>query len=907
MAAILFDITPVRDALEHNRLLITANNRQRNQIMRAFNEHRAQHTQQTAWAQPRLLSWRQWTQQQWQALLLGTAKVQGVIINPWQTQVLWERVIGDSETGTLLRQRELANTAESARANLETWRCSDSQLRAASQYHPNSMTFIRWLDAYRKALQQLQLVTPEQAQELLAQAFSQGKLTPEQDALLYGFDDIPPLGAHLMQCALPEATHVSPQRYTKASAVRTQLTDSNSEARAAALWADGILRESPDAVIGIIAPELGQQRNIIERAFNEVFEPLACQPGRACTVAPFNFSSGTPLGGGAVIRSALDWLELTLQAQPLERVCRLLHNPFWADSDSEREPRAALIKRLRRSGCQRVSGADLRYHAEQLSKAQPHSEDEAPSAVSSLSRRLQVASEIERQRHHKHSLAQWLDRALEYLEQLGWPGTRRLNSIEYQQIKQWYQLHEQLLSTSQVQPLLTLYEVTDLLRRSADKTHFQAQTPDSPIQILGALEASGLNFTHCWVLGMNHRAWPAAANPNPLLPISLQRELNMPNASAARELAYAAQLTDNFRHCAAQVVFSYASHSDEQPLKPSSLIAAVPEQPAASLRAEGESLTEQHYRLLTASSQLEAVDCRYGPPLINPVVRGGAGLFKAQSACPFMAFARYRLGASSPSEPVVGFSAIERGNALHEALAIIWQRLGTHSQLQSLAAPALQTMITEACSRAVGNTGTARGSEVGATYRQLEVERLARLLTSWLAVERERASFTPRDIETEHLLTFAGLQLTVRVDRIDQLDDGGLFIVDYKTGSVSARHWSPDTFSEPQLPLYACTLAPERTRGIAFAHISASQQCFIGTGNRTGIEGVAPLDDTQWQAQLEQWQDKLTELAQAFKAAWAVVDYRHPQGRRFDAEFEGLTRADEHADMTQWLHAQQRH
>lgn len=904
MAAILFDIHPLRDALERNTLLITANNRQRNQILRAFNEHCAAQPGLTTWPQPRLFSLRQWIQQQWQTLLLqGTTTVQGVIANQWQSQTLWERIITDSEAGALLRQRELANTAESARFNLEAWRCSDTQLHSASQYHPNSTVFIEWLAQYRKTLQDLQLVTPEQAQELLAQAFSNNELPTEPSALLYGFDDIPPLTAHLFQCALPAATHVAAQHHSRAAPARAVFTDFKAEARAAASWADGILGDTPDAVIGIIAPELGRQRSVIERAFNEVFEPLACQPAAARTVAPFNFSSGTPLGSAAIIRSALDWLDLALHPQPLERACRLLHNPFWGDAEAEQTLRAALIKRLRRSARQRISCADLRYHAERLSNT-PDS-GTSLEAEPELSRRLQIASEIERERHHKHSLAQWLERVMSHLENLGWPGTRRLDSIEYQQIKQWYELQEQLLSVSQVQPVFSLYEVCDLLRRSADKTHFQAQTPDSPIQILGALEASGLNFTHCWVLGMNHRAWPAAANPNPLLPVNLQRELKMPSASAQRELEYATQLTHNFKHCAEQVVFSYASSNDDQPLKPSSLMTDLPELPATELEQNPESLTAQHYKRLTDSSQLEAVDCRYGPPLTHPNVRGGAGLFKAQASCPFIAFVRYRLGASGSNEPTVGFSAIERGNALHEALAIIWQRLGTQAELQALSAAQLQTLTTEACTEAVRETGKSRGAEVGATYRELEVERLSQLLLSWLDFERDRPGFTPTQIETEHQLEFAGLALTVRVDRIDQLASGQAFIMDYKTGQVSTSGWNTDAFTDPQLPLYACTLSPSGTQAIAFAQINASHQGFAGLGNNTGTEGVTELDDAEWQTQLENWQNKLTELAQEFQSAWAVVDYRHAQARRYDAELEGLTRADEQADMAQWLTTQE--
>ncbi|WP_339897990.1 PD-(D/E)XK nuclease family protein [uncultured Gilvimarinus sp.] len=897
MAAVLFTIEPLCDALEHNTLLLTANNRQRNQILRAY--HEFQQTEKSSWRQPRIFSLRQWIEQQWQALLLGGhTEITGTIANNWQSLALWEQVIESSSASRLLRQRELASTAEAARKNLDAWRCPEAELAAACAHHPNGETYRAWLGEYRAALQRNQLVSEEHAQELLRQAFTANELPTENNALLYGFDDISPLAESLLSAALPSATRVATQQHAHSHPVRIALSDHDSELRAAAHWADTILASDPAAVIGIVVPELGQQRQSVERIFKEVFEPLACQPGKERTVAPFNFSSGTPLGAAVVIRTALDWLAFTLQAQPVERVCRLLNNRFWGDAAPERLLRAAASKKIRRSGRQKLTVANLRYVLEGLTQQHPELESE-------LSRRLQIASELERDRQQKHSLNHWLERVMVHLEQLGWPGTRALDSIEYQQIKQWYGLQQELASLTQIQPTFTLYEVTDLLRRSADKTHFQAQTPDSPIQILGALEASGLNFSHCWVLGMNHRAWPPAPSPNPLLPIALQREWQMPNSSAERELIYAERLTENFKHCAQQVVFSHASHQDDQPFNPSSLIASLPLSSLQELNIAGESPSIRYYRQLANSASLEAVDCRYGPSLTNPEVRGGAGLFKAQAACPFIAFARYRLGATGTDDPTLGFSAIERGNVLHEALAFIWQKLDNADTLHQLAPLALEALIGDACNEAVNNTGRSRGAEIGATFRQLEIERLQQLISLWLALEREREPFSVQSIESGHTLKFEGLELTVRVDRIDRLASGQPLIIDYKTGQVKPSSWRTDSFTEPQLPLYACTLADDGAQAIAFAQINASDQCFAGLGTGTAITGIKDIPEEQWQQQLEDWRQRLAELACEFREGWATVDYQGNQARLFDAEFEGLTRADEQTELSQWLRQQE--
>ena len=52
-------------------------------------------------------------------------------------------------------------------------------------------------------------------------------------------------------------------------------------------------------------------------------------------------------------------------------------------------------------------------------------------------------------------------------------------------------------------------------------------------------------------------------------------------------------------------------------------------------------------------------------------VRGGTGVIKAQSQCPFQAFAKYRLNARRPEDASFGFDALDRGSFVHKSLEIV--------------------------------------------------------------------------------------------------------------------------------------------------------------------------------------------------------------------------------------------
>src|SRR5262249_22850487 len=106
---------------------------------------------------------------------------------------------------------------------------------------------------------------------------------------------------------------------------------------------------------------------------------------------------------------------------------------------------------------------------------------------------------------------------------------------------------------------------------------FQPESPDSPVQILGLIEAQGQRFDCLWVMGLTDQVWPRDAHPNPFIPIALQKKAGIPQASAESSLAYDRRITDEWKRSAAEVVFSHPMQDEERNLAPSPLISDVPQ------------------------------------------------------------------------------------------------------------------------------------------------------------------------------------------------------------------------------------------------------------------------------------------------------------------------------------------
>ncbi len=112
----------------------------------------------------------------------------------------------------------------------------------------------------------------------------------------------------------------------------------------------------------------------------------------------------------------------------------------------------------------------------------------------------------------------WAARFSEVLSVWGWPGTEALDSLEYQQLELWYQTLDEFRAYDAVCQRIDFGDALQLLRECCSRQISQPQTADSPVQVLGPLEAAGLTFEHLWLCDMQGASWPASPRPNPFIP-----------------------------------------------------------------------------------------------------------------------------------------------------------------------------------------------------------------------------------------------------------------------------------------------------------------------------------------------------------------------------------------------------
>lgn len=855
-------------ALDGDSTLLTVNNRLAAELRRRYDDSQAA-AGRRVWPSADILPWGAWLQRHY-ARLLDAGFTERDLLDTTQERLLWQEVIErDNATGQLLRPAAAAESARGAYALLHDWRLARYPL--ATLGGEETATFLHWQVAFDAALEARGLLSAAHLPALILAAFEQHALEAPSRLVHSGFDSLSPAQKSLFEHLTDIGCEVIAHRDEPGPAhpQRVEAADDEAEIRLAARWARERLRQPALPRVAIVSAQIPQRRRDLERVFTEIVAPTAYLD--AGQPAPFNISLGEPLSECALVADALSALDLLCGEQPLHVIGQILRSPFIGGHSTEWEARALLDAALRRDGLPRIGLRRLRQRASQSAPGDPrHCPD--------LAQRLEGLAQRRRALPEHDAPSRWAGQLQALLSTLGWPGDLALDSREYQQHERMRRLLSELAALGKVRPRMDLGAAVGQLRALANDTVFQPESTPAPIQILGPLEAAGMRFDALWLLGMHAQDWPPAPRPDPLLPTQLQRELDMPHASAERELAFATALVERLAGSAPLVIASHAHAAGEREQQPSPLVQDWPLRDLDQIAAgdiAGAATDELRTACAVANRREPLPDAAASGA--GPEVQGGAALLGAQANCPFQAVARFRLAVQPLDEPAFAVDGALAGKLVHELLQRVWQSLGDSAALAQLDRAALEARVEPLAAQTLADLGRRRPDLFTPRFCALEGARLVRQVCDWLELERARSTpFSIAALERDQVITLGALRLTTRADRVDRLADGSLAIIDYKTGrSVSMEGWFDERVSEPQVPLY-CLHAGDTVSAALLARVRGEDKgCrFVGLSRdpdfAPGVDTPGDAaDGADWQSLLAHWGHALNGLAREICAGRA--------------------------------------
>jgi probable DNA repair protein len=815
MSISLFDTSGYSEKLQGGGLILTPNRRIRAKMLQSFAQ--SQREKSATWDTPNVHSLEGWIQTQFEDALYETHELDqtGTVLSADQEISIWEHIIAatQAESG-ILNPRAAAEQAAKAYKTLSLWQEDiDPEVFADTDA---TEAFSQWVQSFESTCELMNVLPAAKVAQSVLEAYQQGTLSKIDEMTLVGFDDVPPVYESIVALAAETVVReeVLPVPEGKASVVAA--FDERDEVRLAAMWAQTMVRDGQKTV-GVIVPDLGQRRDEVHRVFSEILDPhhLCVDVNNYAPV--FNISAGEPLFSQPLVSAALDLLAINRQELDADVVKRLMMSPLIGGGVHESKLRGQAWRKIAEDRARTFKRDDLIKRVEHAPDLQKKLADAVLAIADPDSRKLP---------------SQWAQDIGDQLDAIGWPGDIALNSIEYQTVRAFHRVLHEMAGNDAVLENITLSKAVSVLGRLVRNTPFQPETKDSPVQILGALEGAGLNFDCVWVMGMRDDRWPAAPAPTPFIPVAMQRACSMPNASPERELAFARSLTDRFSQAGYQVIFSYPQSDKDNELAPSSLVARHPEVERSTV-TEGYSSNGDFWSAGSGASLTTEVDVSGHQPV--GAMKGGVGLFKDYALCAFRGYARNRMGIKAIEEPEEGVSHAVRGQLSHGMMYHLWKELKDHETLiERMQSPEdLDALLQSTAEHTVENYE--RSQLLSEPVKRLEIRRLCLMAMNWLRIDAGRSPFKVVEMEEAVEVDVHGVQLKIKRDRVDELQSGGEFVIDYKENAPSLAGWDPETLHEPQVPIGALT----RTTGKTLSGVA------LGALNRdkANLSGYTSIED----------------------------------------------------------------
>ncbi|MFM9969887.1 MAG: PD-(D/E)XK nuclease family protein [Burkholderiales bacterium] len=836
-----------------------------------------------------------------------------MLLSGIQEQAIWEGVIAGSEAGSLL-----LSAASAATLAREAW-----TLAHAWQLLPNlrdffgnedTRVFADWAWRYEGSTARDRQSDRARLSDVLIPHLPHAALRKPSLLVAWGFDILTPQQSAFFDALVERDVELAmdARDAPRTSGLRLACATEKQEIEAAARWARARLEAATElgggCRVGVVVPDLAGKREAVIRTFSRVLAP-----GREldAQMLPFNVSMGVPLSDMALARAALRVLDIAGNDCSFDDASHLIRSPFIAGAQSESAERACLDAALRAVCAPQTSLERLRRAiTRQTTEDNPYAVRGCPVLMQAL---LKFATCAKENLSGAKRAGDWARSFLALLEAIGFPGERTLDSAEYQALQKLHECFAQFAALDRVAGRMRFAQARALLRRAVTDTLFQPEAHEVPVQILGVLESSGLEFDHLWVMGLSEDAWPLPANPNPFIPVALQKRAGVPEASSSASHELDARIMRRWLAQAGEVVFSHPLKAEDRVLRASSLIAGIAECRVADL-GRGFELNLSPNQDAGGAVRVEVLEFltdRYAPAIAKgSSSAGGTSVFRDQAACPFKAYAIHRLRAR-PLDTASDLDASDRGTLTHKLLDKIWRELKSSAALHALAQRDLDALIATAADTAINSLRWRRPEALSGRLLQLERERLIRVATYWLAAERERPAFEIVGLEQKESFSFGGLAVNAKLDRMDRIlgvDGGAWAVLDYKTGRTEVSGWLGARPDEPQLPLYAAGAgkglgSDAKVVALAYARPRAGAMDFLGIAREDNlIPGVRSLSKQRadaakayysWEHMLSSMRAELEALGREFMSGDARVDPKRGEKTCGECQLQGLCRISE--------------
>lgn len=805
---------------------------------------------QSVWASPDILTWDAWLRREWQrANAREQVPPELYCLSPGQELLVWEDVLDELESGLesdagarSLRQfaPELMRTA--ARVMQDDVRLAGAWATEEEALLLQSIARVRERSV-RESFVALSLQPAPALQSVVHSAAP----------LFVGQQKLTALQRTLAETHWPGEQLLAMQSGAVAAAEYVSAASLEAEVQASAEWCNRLLTRDGSRRLLIVSalaePRLPTLGNLLWRALSADTEQQVANQRDPALLA---IEGGEPLLEHGLIADALDALQLAGDQLETRHLGRVLLSPYFGLGG---EPaRVKLELALRDLGPARWSTRDLQRALCALAPRHPMATLLADWLAGLARLRSSAAAPAS-------SWAQVFSDSLAQCRFAAGP----LDSRDAQRLERWHELLDDFASLDCVSGPMRCLSALDRLLALAARGMHSAASGDAAIVLTDYLGDPVANYDGIWVMGLSENRWPQPPRPNPFVPLAEQRRCGWPEAGVTQRLQQAQWVQSSWAARTPRLVLSYPEMEDDVHHRPSSLL---PRADAAWTSAAAGAVLR--YGLARAASDDGMPPVEQGAD--GQVLRNGVFLLRLQQECAFHAQAQLRLGAESLPAVSDGIDKRLRGTLLHRTLEALWREFADQARLAALDDQQRNAAFDRCWNQAL-LTVPRDGLPTDPGVMEREALRARRIVQRVLELESARAPFHVQALEQSVQASFGGWALNLRIDRVDELQDGRRLLIDYKTGGPE-RMLLHDPDARPiQLAAYVAALAAQGTRADAVALLSLSPR-ELGFKGRAADpaslpRGIRALE--QWDTETRRWSEMIARLVTGHVQGIAAV------------------------------------
>jgi ATP-dependent helicase/nuclease subunit B len=876
-------------------LTLTVNSRLARWLLLEQDEQKRK-TGEIAWKTPKILPLSLWLRNLW----MESWPTQ-YLLSPLQCEKIWEGIITrDSAHLDLLHLQGIAAKASQAFSLIHEYHLpQDPKLYEQTD---EAKSFLRWSRQYQNRISSMGALDPCMLMNSVRVSMQKGDIPLPSSLKLRGFEEQSPQLEYFLNFLREKGTQIdflSP--VPDPQDLEQNLKDKNvpvnvrgyehrkGEAEACARWVRSIYM--PGKRIGIVAPELEKYRELLKRELSAELVPESIFT-LDDEKLPFNISLGPSLSQEPMVKLALNLLTIKSPSVPVSTFLSIIQSPIFGFEFPPSKTISDLEQKLRRERHLTISLEQFHLKFENIPQVNQ--------IVEGLKLWVNNTSKL--------MPGKWAEELSQFLKTLGWPGViantiennkQSILSKRYQAFETWKDCLNELCSLNQVLGPISRIEALNHLTQIIRNKPFQTKTPEHSIQVIGLLESSGMQFDFLWIMGCQSDALPTHPEPHPFIPYEIRNKFSIPRSNPQRELKFAEQSLSRLLVAAPEINISFPLHEGDTDLELSPLLknfTQCSEEPSPSSRIMDQVRALNDLEQFTDPQFLPATNSEKNL-FQTKGISSGYNLFKDQVECPFRAFARHRLNSDRYQYPEVDFDTLDRGNIIHKALELFWSKTVSLKNLLKLSENFLEQQLDQYVREALKICSRRTAGQTH--FNQLEIERNIRVIHDWLLnVELKRSDFKVLQMEEDIEINLSGIKLSLRIDRIDEIHEKGLLLIDYKTGrDAKIADWFAEKIRAPQLPLYSIAKPPA---GLAFGHLVVGKPELKGTsipdlplGDFKNHSFQKATGYSKWEDLLEYWKSNLNNIATEFLQGFHQVSPINKGEPCRHCEFSSLCRVQE--------------